>query len=120
PCLSRPGAGAGPSPGATRARVLGPGIQGARRGLGLLAASVGAGAQRAGAQPANSGRGYQPHLTLARCRAPADMNSLVEALAPFAGMLWVAKEIHLIHSRLGENPRYEVIGTWPLRGALSS
>ena len=48
------------------------------------------------------------------------MNSLVEALAPFAGMPWVAKEIHLIHSRLGANPRYEVIGTWPLRGALGS
>jgi hypothetical protein len=27
----------------------------------------------------------------------------------------VATEIHLIHSRLGSQPRYEVIGTWPLR-----
>ena len=120
PCLSLSLAGAGAFPGANRARVLWTGIQGDRRGLGLLAASAGAGAQRAGAHPANSGRGYQPHLTLARCRAPADMNSLVETLAGFAGMPWVAKEIHLIHSRLGASPRYEVIGTWPLHGALGS
>jgi len=120
PCLSLSLAGAGAFPGANRARVLWTGIQGDRRGLGLLAASASAGAQRAGARPANSGRGYQPHLTLARCRAPADVNSLVGTLADFAGMPWVAKEIHLIHSRLSANPRYEVIGTWPLRGALSS
>src|SRR5690242_7238539 len=120
PCLSLSLAGAGAFPGANRARVLWTGIQGDRRGLGLLAASVGAGAQRAGAQPANSGSGYQPHLTLARCRAPADMNPLVETLAGFAGMPWMAKEIHLIHSRLSADPRYEVIGTWPLRGALGS
>jgi len=29
----------------------------------------------------------------------------------------VATEIHLIHSRLEAQPRYEVIGTWPLRAA---
>ena len=120
PCLSLSLAGAGAFPGADRARVLWTGIQGDRRGLGLLAASAGAGAQRAGARPANSGRGYQPHLTLARCRAPVDVNPLVETLAGFAGTLWVAEEIHLIHSRLGANPRYEVIGTWPLHGALGS
>jgi hypothetical protein len=32
----------------------------------------------------------------------------------------VATEVHLIHSRLGAHPRYEVIGTWPLRSALGS
>ena len=81
PPLSLSLAGAGAFPGANRARVLWTGIQGDRRGLGLLAASASAGAQRAGARPANSGRGYQPHLTLARCRAPADVNSLVGTLA---------------------------------------
>ena len=120
PCLDLSLAGAGAFPGANRARVLWTGIQGDRRGLGLLAASAGAGAQRAGAKLTNSGRGYQPHLTLARCRAPADVNPLVGTLAGFAGTPWVAKEIHLIHSRLGANPRYEVVGTWPLRGALGS
>ena len=112
--------GAGAFPGASRARVLWTGIQGDRRALGLLAASAGAGARRAGAPPATEGRGYQPHLTLARCRAPADVNSLVGTLDGFTGRPWVATEVHLIHSRLGANPRYEVIGTWPLRGALGS
>jgi len=120
PSLSLSLAGAGAFPGATRARVLWTGIQGDRRELGLLAASAGAGARRAGAPPATSGRGYQPHLTLARCRAPADVNPLVGALGGFAGTPWVATEVHLIHSRLGARPRYEVIGTWPLRNALGS
>jgi hypothetical protein len=43
------------------------------------------------------------------------VHSLVETLGSFAGAPWVATEIHLIHSRLGAHPRYEVIGTWPLR-----
>jgi len=107
--------GAGAFPVASRARVLWTGIQGDRHGLGHLAASAGAGARRAGAPPAGGGRGYQPHLTLARCRAPADVHSLVGTLGSFAGTPWVATEIHLIHSRLGAHPRYEVIGTWPLR-----
>ena len=115
PSLSLHLSGAGAFPGATRARVLWTGIQGDRHGLGLLAASAGAGARRAGAPPAAGGRGYQPHLTLARCRAPADVHSLVGTLGSFAGTPWVATEIHLIHSRLEAHPRYEVIGTWPLR-----
>lgn len=117
PRLSLSLAGAGAFPRANRARVLWTGIQGDRRELGLLAASAGAGARRAGAPPATSGRGYQPHLTLARCRAPADVNSLVGTLGGFAGTPWVATEVHLIHSRLSAHPRYEVIGTWPLRRA---
>lgn len=120
PCLSLALGGAGAFPAAARARVLWTGIEGDRRELGLLAASVAAGARRAGAPPATSGRGYQPHLTLARCRAPADVNPLVEALGGFAGTPWAATEVHLIHSRLAADPRYEVIGTWPLRGALGS
>jgi 2'-5' RNA ligase len=115
PSLSLSLSGAGAFPVASRARVLWTGIEGDRRGLGQLGASVAAGARRAGAPPANGGRGYQPHLTLARCRAPADVHSLVGTLGSFAGTPWVATEIHLIHSRLEANPRYEVIGTWPLR-----
>ena len=115
PSLSLSLSGAGAFPVAGRARVLWTGIEGDRRGLGQLAASVAAGARRAGAPPANGGRGYQPHLTLARCRAPADVRSLVGTLGSFAGTPWVATEIHLIHSRLEAHPRYEVIGTWPLR-----
>jgi 2'-5' RNA ligase len=106
---------AGAFPGTGRARVLWTGVQGDRRGLAVLAVSVGAGARRAGAPPASEGRRYEPHLTLARCRAPADVRTLVEALEGFAGTPWTAGEIYLIHSRPQGEPRYETLGTWPLR-----
>jgi RNA 2',3'-cyclic 3'-phosphodiesterase len=116
--LSFAGAGAFPSPG--RARVLWTGIGGDRRALGELAMSVTAGARRAGAPPPDEGRKFRPHVTLARCRAPADVTGLVESLAGFAGRSWTAGEIHLIRSHLGgAAPRYETAGTWPLRPAAS-
>ena len=102
-----------PAPG--RARVLWTGIRGDRRALGALASSVAAGARRAGAPPPDEGRRFRPHLTLARCREPADVSGLVEALAGYAGASWTAAEIHLIHSFPGPAPRYETAGTWPLR-----
>ena len=52
PCLSLSLAGAGAFPGASRARVLWTGVQGEPRALAALAASVAAGARRAGAPPA--------------------------------------------------------------------
>jgi 2'-5' RNA ligase len=111
--LSLGSAGAFPGPG--RARVLWTGVQGDRRGLEALAASVKAGARRAGAPAASEGRRYEPHLTLARCRAPADVGTLVETLEGFAGTPWTAGEIYLIRSRPQGEPRYETLGTWPLR-----
>ena len=60
--LSLARAGAFPVP--KRARVLWTGIEGDLEGLGRLADSVAAGARKAGAPPADSRRGYQPHLTL--------------------------------------------------------
>jgi RNA 2',3'-cyclic 3'-phosphodiesterase len=111
--LSLAGAGAFPTP--LRARVLWTGVQGDRRGLGKLAETVAADARRAGVAVAEERRGYQPHLTLARCRVPLDVRPLVERLAGFAGTAWVAEEIYLIHSRLGAQPRYETLGSWPLR-----
>ncbi len=120
PPLSLSLAGAGAFPGPRRARVLWTGIQGDLEGLAKLAASVQAGARRAGAPPADGRRGYQPHLTLARCRAPADVSTLADGLSSFAGTSWVANEIYLIHSRLEAQLRYEILGTWPLRTRLSS
>ena len=114
--LSIAGAGAFPAPG--RARVLWTGISGDRRALEALARSVAAGARRAGAPPPDEGRRFRPHLTLARCREPADVGALVEALAGYAGAVWTAAEIHLIRSRPGDpgsKPRYETVGTWLLR-----
>jgi len=81
--LSLGGAGAFPSP--ARARVLWTGVEGDRDGLSMLAMRVAAAARRAGAPPAQEGREYEPHLTLARCRAPADVRTLVATLAGFAG-----------------------------------
>ena len=75
-------------------------MQGERRALGALAASVAAGARRAGAPPAEEGRRFQPHLTLARCRAPVDARALVAGLSEYAGSPWTAREIYLIRSHL--------------------
>lgn len=115
PRLALSVAGAGAFPGANRARVLWTGVQGERRALAALAASVAAGSRRAGAPPAEEGRRFQPHLTLARCRAPADMRVLVAALSGYSGIAWTARDIYLIQSRPHSLPRYETLGRWPLR-----
>jgi 2'-5' RNA ligase len=106
--------GAGAFPTAARARVLWTGVKGDRHGLAVLAAAVAAGARRAGVPPAQERRRYEPHLTLARCRAPADVQTLVATLAGFAGTAWTAGEIYLIRSRPQGRPRYETLGAWPL------
>jgi 2'-5' RNA ligase len=108
-------AGSGAFPGADRAHVLWTGVQGERRGLKALAESVAAGAGRAGAPPAEEGRVFQPHLTLARSRAAVDVRTLVAELSDYAGNPWTAEEIYLIRSRPDSRPRYETLGTWPLR-----
>jgi 2'-5' RNA ligase len=107
-------AGAGAFPGPRSARVLWTGISGDRRALEALAWSVAAGARRAGAPPPDEGRRFRPHLTLARCRAPADVQTLVATLSGFEGTPWTASEIYLIRSRLQDQPRYETLGAWPM------
>jgi RNA 2',3'-cyclic 3'-phosphodiesterase len=109
--------GGGAFPGPSRARVLWAGIRADRPALAALAASVAAGARRAGAPPPDEGRRYRPHLTLARCRQPANVAPLVESLAGFAGTAWTASRIELIRSNPGREPRYEYLGSWPLRDA---
>jgi 2'-5' RNA ligase len=112
--LSITGGGAFPSAG--RARVVWAGIRTDGRALAALAASVAAGARRAGAPPPDEGRKYHPHLTLARCRQPADVRSLTNELMQASGPDWTADAIHLIRSHLtGSSPRYEQIGSWPLQ-----
>jgi RNA 2',3'-cyclic 3'-phosphodiesterase len=113
-------AGGGAFPGPARARVLWTGVRGDRRALEALARSVAAGARRAGAPPPDEGRRFRPHLTLARCREPADVSGLVGQLSGYAGQPWTAEEIRLIRSDQGEpgtGPRYETVGSWPLRPA---
>jgi len=110
-------AGAGAFPAAARANVLWSGLSGDRRALAGLAESVAAGASRAGAPPPDKRRRFQPHLTLARCRMPADVTGLVSALGGYQGQPWTADRVHLVRSRLGatEHPRYTSLASWPLR-----
>jgi 2'-5' RNA ligase len=111
--LSLAGAGAFPSP--ARANVLWSGLSGDREALGQLAMSVSAGARRAGAPPDEKLR-FRPHVTLARCRLPADVRSLVSDLSGYQGPAWTVEEIYLIRSTLGgQQPRYETLGTWKLK-----
>ena len=108
-------AGAGAFPSQTRANVLWSGLSGDRKALGELAMSVSAGARRAGAPPPD-GRRYRPHVTLARCRVPTDVGSIVSDLSGYQGPTWAAEEIYLIRSTLGgQEPRYEAVGTWKLK-----
>jgi 2'-5' RNA ligase len=114
--LAIEGAGAFPSP--VRARVLWAGIRADNRALASLAASVAAGARRAGAPPADEGRKYRAHLTLARCREPANVAGLTAALAGFSTTGWTARSVHLVRSQLGgREPRYDDVGEWPLLAA---
>ncbi len=109
--------GAGAFPGSARARVFWTGLQGDRRALAALSRSVAANARRVGIPQPDEGRPFRPHLTLARCRAPADVHTLVTALSDYAGTPWTVERIHLIRSHLGPgaHPRYESLGSWALR-----
>jgi RNA 2',3'-cyclic 3'-phosphodiesterase len=112
--LSLAGAGAFPGSGA-RARVLWTGLYGDHRTLSRLAASAAAAGRRAGA-PQDRFKGFQPHMTLARCRRPTDVRPLVEELSDFAGAPWTVDSVHLMRSHLGRQVRYETVETWPLTG----
>jgi 2'-5' RNA ligase len=133
-CLAIAGAGAFPT--THRANVLWAGLSGDRRSLANLATSVTAEASRAGATPPDKGRRFEPHLTLARCRLPADVSGIVAARASYQGLAWHADRIHLVRSQLpgtavpdrseaaaepgpgpsGPRPRYTTVAWWPLCG----
>ena len=108
-------AGAGAFPGPARANVLWSGVAGDRKALGELAMSVSAGARRAGTPAPDEGRRYRPHVTLARCRVPADVRQVVAELSGYQGPAWTAAEIHLIRSTPGSQARYQILGTWKLK-----
>jgi 2'-5' RNA ligase len=125
PALDLAIAAGGAFPGPARARVLWAGVRVStddrdpRRPLRMLAASVAAGARRAGAPSPDEGRPFRPHLTLARLSAPADVRPLVGGLAPLAGQPWPGTDIRLIRSYLQAGPdgapRYDEVARWPLR-----
>jgi RNA 2',3'-cyclic 3'-phosphodiesterase len=97
-------------------RVLWTGVQGNLEGLRRLADSVRAAARRS-RLPVEQ-RPYRPHLTLARADGAANLLPLVERLAPWEGLAWVATWLYLIRSRLGAaldgSALYEPIAWWPL------
>jgi RNA 2',3'-cyclic 3'-phosphodiesterase len=110
-------AGGGAFPAAAKAQVLWTGFSADDRALAALAASVAAGARRAGAPPPDEHKKFRPHLTLARCKKPTDVCDLTRELSAFNGSPWVADSVHLVRSYLtGGPPRYEDVGSWPLSG----
>jgi 2'-5' RNA ligase len=110
-------AGAGSFANPVRANVLWSGMAGDRRALADLAETVSAAARGAGAAPPDAYRGFTPHLTLARCRAPVDVREIVATLGRYRGPGWTVEEIYLIRSTLDRQPRYETLDTWKLRPA---
>uniref|UniRef100_A0AAU2JPT0 RNA 2',3'-cyclic phosphodiesterase n=1 Tax=Streptomyces sp. NBC_00049 TaxID=2903617 RepID=A0AAU2JPT0_9ACTN len=102
-------------------RALWVGAAGDLDTLRLLSERADAAARRAGV-PMAQHRRYTPHLTLGRSRDGADLRPYVEGLASFEGTPWQVGELSLVRSRLpvdgvpGEQPRYEVVGAWPLGG----
>jgi RNA 2',3'-cyclic 3'-phosphodiesterase len=107
-------AGAGAFPSAARARVFWCGLSGDDHGVASVAASVAAAARRAGAAPPDEGRPFCPHLTLARCRVPADARALVATLSGYRGSTWTTDRVYLIQSSPGVQPRYAALDSWPL------
>ena len=90
--------------------------------LRRLAASVQAAARRTGLQVEE--RPYRPHLTLARARGGTDVRPLVAQLKDFRGAPWIAREIELVRSRLGQGPdrraAHDTLRSWPLTSRAPS
>ncbi|MGH3977276.1 MAG: RNA 2',3'-cyclic phosphodiesterase [Pseudonocardiaceae bacterium] len=97
-------------------QVLWTRVQGDHDKLCKLADSVRAAARRS--RLPMEQRPYRPHLTLARADAATDLRPLVERLASWQGLPWVAVRLHLVRSCLGAGPggsaSHEPIAGWPL------
>lgn len=61
-------------------------------------------------------RAYRPHITVFRARRGAAIpNELQVELARTESATWPAEEVQLIASRLGAQPRYDVLQRYPLQ-----
>ncbi|MFI5865196.1 RNA 2',3'-cyclic phosphodiesterase [Streptomyces sp. NPDC051546] len=101
-------------------RTLWAGAAGDLDALRMLAERADAAARRSGV-PMDQHHRYTPHLTLGRLRDEGDdVRPYCAALAPFEGSAWQVGELSLVRSNLpvsgvpGEQPRYEVVGSWEL------
>lgn len=103
-------------------RVLWVSAAGGLEDMRLLAERADAAARRSGVSMEEHRR-YQVHLTVARSRHDADLRPFVDELDTFEGTPWDVTELALVRSNLpvsgtaGEEPRYEVVGSWELGGA---
>lgn len=109
--------GGGAFPSAADAKVLWAGLEPEDPAdLDRLAAGCRGAAARAGVRV--DGRGFVPHLTLARLRVPQDVVRWLRLLDTYAGPAWAADRVALVASHLGQGagrrPRYEVVAELPL------
>src|SRR5262245_7110964 len=117
-------AGGGSFPNPTRAKVLYAAVETRQHEeLRRLAVGTRAAANKAGAD-ADGGK-FRAHLTLARSGRPFEATRWLRVLDAYRGPTWLADEVALIESHLGEGPRkrprYEVVETFPVgRSGLSS
>lgn len=117
--LALGGAGAFPSPGSARVVWAGVDELGREGTLAAWAKGLRAVANHAGARV--DATRFSPHVTLARARGrPHPAGPLVQALDTLRTPAWVADEVSLVASWLGQGPggtpRYEVRHTWRLEG----
>ncbi|MFT4008995.1 MAG: RNA 2',3'-cyclic phosphodiesterase [Nocardioidaceae bacterium] len=109
--------GGGAFPDAARAKVLYAGVRADDpEELRRLAVGARAAATKAGAE-VGGGR-FRPHLTLARSGRTFEATRWLRVLDAYQGPAWVADNVVLVESRLGEGPRgrprYAVVSELPL------
>ncbi len=111
--------GGGAFPDVASAKVVWAGLdldEPGRTELDRLATGCRAAANRAGV-PVEGAR-FRPHLTVARTRFPHDASNWVRLLDGYEGPRWVADEVTLVASHLGEGPRgrprHVAVDTFPL------
>ncbi|WP_068402197.1 RNA 2',3'-cyclic phosphodiesterase [Kribbia dieselivorans] len=112
-------AGGGVFPHAIGASVLwlgvsnGPAGDGVTERLSALATTTRNVANSVGATP--DGKGFVPHLTIARLRRPIEATKWLRILDTFTSSPWTVDQIEVIASHLGERkgrrPRYETLAT---------
>jgi 2'-5' RNA ligase len=111
-------AGGGAFPDPARAKVLFARVETDGSELSRLATGVRAAAGKAGAGP--DGGPFRPHVTLARTGRPIEATRWLRVLDAYRGQPWLAEEVALVASYLGEGPRrrprHEVVATFGLSG----
>lgn len=109
-------AGAGTFPDPAAAKVLWAGVAQQRGDLAEVASGIRAASNSMGATP--DGTRFHPHVTLGRFARPTPATRWLRVLDHLAGPSWVADELTLVESHLGEGrgrrPRYATVATLPL------